>query len=116
MLSTNAGVFIEAAPPDLKVDEGGFADFQRSYDPGTAVMLTAPRGDNGLAFAAWEWNGVRVPGIPGPDSVSVDVTMLGSLETIRAIYQKPVQPSYPRPTPTPEPEPTPMTSPSPLIR
>ena len=106
--SSVSGVFIEVTPADLNVDDSGFADFQRRYNPGTVVTLTTPATHEGLVLASWEINGVRVPSVSGTTSV----TLVQNETTAEAIYV----PVSRVPEPTPAPIPVPRSAPRPVIR
>ena len=103
-----SGLFVEVAPADLNVDDSGFADFQRIYNPGTVVTLTTPEMHEGLVLAGWEIVGVRVPSVSGTTSV----TLVQNETTAEAVYA-PVS-RVPEPTPTPTRAPRP--APRPVIR
>ena len=112
VMSNVSGAFIEVSPANIcNTDESGFATFQRTYNSGTAVTLTAPATFNNLVFVDWEVDGTHVSSVAG----TLSLTLLESYTTAEAIYAKPGTP-LPGPTPTPEPVGTPTPSPSPLIR
>ncbi len=79
--SNVAGLFVELSPPDLNVDDSGFASFQRVYTPGTVITLTAPPLAEGLLFHAWLVDGV----IQNAGETAVEVTVVEDL-TARAVY------------------------------
>ncbi len=82
-ITSNAvDVFVNVAPADLTVDGGGFPAFDRSYDPGTAITLTAPASAGGRSFRAWTINGV----LWTTNQTVIDVTIIESL-TARALYR-----------------------------
>jgi hypothetical protein len=76
-----AGTFLEVSPPDLNVDDSGFADFQRMYNPGTVITLTAPPRAEGLLFGAWLVDGV----VHNAGQTTIDITVVEDL-TARALY------------------------------
>jgi hypothetical protein len=88
--SNVADLFVELSPPDLNVDGSGFADFQRIYNPGTVITLTAPPRAEGLLFQAWLVDGV----IQDAGETTIDITVVEDL-TARALYLS----AMPRPTP-----------------
>ncbi len=79
--SNVAGLFVELSPPDLNVDDSGFANFQRIYNPGTVITLTAPPQADDLSFHAWLVDGVMM----NAGETTVDVTVIEDL-TARAVY------------------------------
>jgi hypothetical protein len=79
--SNVADLFVELSPPDLNVDGPGFADFQRIYNPGTVITLTAPRQADGLLFQAWQVDGV----LQNAGQTTIDVTIVENL-TLNAVY------------------------------
>ncbi len=83
-------LFVELSPADLNVDDSGFADFQRTYTPGTVITLTAPPQAEGLLFHAWLVDGV----VQNAGETTIEVTVVEDL-TARALYLI----AIPRPTP-----------------
>jgi hypothetical protein len=79
--SNVAGLFVELSPTDLNVDDSGFANFQRIYDPGTVITLTAPPRADGLLFQAWLVDGV----IQNAGETAIEITVVEDL-TARALY------------------------------
>jgi hypothetical protein len=79
--SNVAGLFVELSPADLNVDDSGFASFQRIYNPGTVITLTAPPQTDGLLFHAWLVDGV----VQNAGQTTIDVTVVEDL-TARAVY------------------------------
>ena len=77
-------VYVDVVPADLNVDGGGFPAFERSYDPGTAITLTAPASADGRSFRAWKINGV----LWTTGQTVIDVTIVEGL-TARAVYRPP---------------------------
>lgn len=75
------GAFVEVSRPGGTGDESGFANFQRTYTPGTVVTLTAPAEAEGLAFYAWRIDDVMQPA--GQTTIGV-VMIEGS--TAEAVY------------------------------
>jgi hypothetical protein len=63
------------------VDDSGFANFQRIYDPGTVITLTAPPRADGLLFQAWLVDGV----IQNAGETAIEITVVEDL-TARALY------------------------------
>jgi len=80
--SSAPDAFIEVAPPDLKADASGFADFRRTYSPGITITLTAPETFDSADFAGWEIDGIPVPG----GAPTLTTTLIHSNTTIRALY------------------------------
>ena|GEM_PF-2883443 len=97
-------LFINVDPPDLNVDEGGFADFRRTFTPGTRVTLMAPQtAGDGLVFSGWEIDGVRVPST----SQTLSILVFRSETMVEALYTAGMPaPPTPQPVPTPSPRPT----------
>ncbi len=79
--SNTAGLYVELSPPDTNVDDSGFANFQRVYDPGTLITLTAPPQAEGLVFHAWQVDGV----LQNAGETTIDITVVEDL-TARAVY------------------------------
>jgi hypothetical protein len=79
--SNVAGLFVELSPPDLNVDGPGFADFQRIYNPGTVITLTAPARAEDLLFNAWLIDGV----MQNAGETTIEITVVEDL-TARALY------------------------------
>jgi hypothetical protein len=77
-----AGTFLEVSPPDLNVDGAGFANFRRTFDPGTVATLTAPAVSNGLSFKGWLVDGV----MQDAGQTTIDLTIVESV-TVRAVYR-----------------------------
>ncbi len=79
--SNVAGLFVELSPPDLNVDDSGFADFQRIYNPGTVITLTAPPRAGNLLFHAWLVDGV----VQDAGQTTIDIAVVEDL-TAQALY------------------------------
>jgi hypothetical protein len=79
--SNVAGLFVELNPADLNVDDAGFADFQRTYNPGTVITLTAPQQAEDLMFHAWLIDGV----IQNAGETTIAVTVVEDVAA-RAVY------------------------------
>jgi len=88
MQSTVGGSYIEVNPPDLQLDTGGFANFQRTYPQSTLVTLTAPSSAGGHAFVGWMINGVLQPPPPGDTQgeSSISVVVSSTTQTVKAVY------------------------------
>ena len=80
--SNAADVHVDVVPADLTVDGGGFPAFDRSYDPGTVITLTAPASADGRSFRAWKINGV----LWTTGQTVIDVTIVEGM-TARAVYR-----------------------------
>ncbi len=76
------GTFIEIDPPDLNVDAGGFANFGRTYHPGTVATLTAPDQAGGFAFQGWLVDGV----FQNVGQTTLQVTVIEDA-TVQAVYR-----------------------------
>ena len=83
--STVPGVWIDAYPLDLQLDDGGFADFERSYPQSTVVTHIAPRMADGVRFAYWQIDGE--PQIRGQTAVSFEV--VGEVAEATAVFRNP---------------------------
>ncbi len=86
--SNLSGAWIDLTPPDNTIDEGGFANFVRSYPLTTEVTLTAPSAQLGWVFVGW--NLFTAPGSSGP----ADETGDGRSRAFDAgvAFQRPVNP------------------------
>ncbi len=78
--SSPSGVDITVTPPDNNGDGDGSTNFNRTYNSGTSVILTAPTSFAGGSFINWEVNGKEFT-----DS-TVQVTMEGN-QTAVAYYE-----------------------------
>ena len=74
--------WVEVEPLDLTLDGGGFADFERVYNQGTVITLTAPGSADGRTFRAWEIDGV----MQTAGQTVVEMTIVGDV-TARARYR-----------------------------
>ncbi|UCG17021.1 MAG: hypothetical protein JSV19_03090 [Phycisphaerales bacterium] len=83
--STVPDVWIDAYPLDLQLDDGGFADFQRSYPQTSLVTLTAPRMAEGVRFARWEIDGE--PQARG--QTTIDFEVVGEVMEAKAVFLNP---------------------------
>ncbi|UCG16743.1 MAG: lamin tail domain-containing protein, partial [Phycisphaerales bacterium] len=83
--STIPEVWIDAYPLDLQLDDGGFADFERSYPQSTVVTYTAPRMADGVRFAHWEIDGQ--PQARG--QTVIDFEVVGEVMDVKAVYRNP---------------------------
>jgi hypothetical protein len=72
------------ATPDNNAEAGGTTTYQRRYNSGTEVMLTAPAGQNNLIFDHWELNGAPYTQ-PGTGITTIPLTMLSD-NTLTAVY------------------------------
>ncbi len=80
------GVFVDATPPDVILDDGGFTFFERSYPIGTMVILTAPLVQEGLVFEGWIVEQQSLP-FPWP-SPMILVVVEGDRTEIVARYRQ----------------------------
>ena len=96
-------LFVEVTATNMNVDDSGFANFQRTYSPGTVVTLTAPATHDGLAFAGWKIDGTPIPSVSG----TTFVTLVQTETTAEAFYVPASRLPKPAPTPTPAPRPAP---------
>ena len=78
-------VWIDAAPPDNIFDDGGFADFERSYPRGTYVLLTAPPAFNGAGFIGWS-----IDGEPIEADRFLTVEMTDDLHVVKPVFEEPI--------------------------
>ncbi len=100
MSSNLPGAWIDLTPPDETLDEGGFANFIRSFPLSTEVTLTAPRMQLGWVFVGW--NVLTAPGPvsssgPAADtgdevdtlirSRSITLPIESALELVEAVYE-----------------------------
>ncbi|UCG17574.1 MAG: hypothetical protein JSV19_05990 [Phycisphaerales bacterium] len=83
--STIPDVWIDAYPLDLQLDDGGFADFQRSYPQTSVITLTAPRMAEGVRFARWEVDGE--PQARG--QTTIDFEVVGEAMEAKAVFLNP---------------------------
>ena len=78
-------VWIDAYPLDLQLDDGGFADFERSYPQTSVVTYIAPRMADGVRFAYWEIDGE--PQARG--RTAIDFEVVGDVMEARAVFINP---------------------------
>ena len=80
--STVGGSWVNAWPPDLTLDTGGFPSFQRDYPQSTVVTLSAPQAAPGFTFRGWRLNGnaqlVTTP--------SISVTIASTTQNIEVVF------------------------------
>ncbi|HUU94503.1 MAG TPA: FG-GAP repeat protein [Phycisphaerae bacterium] len=88
--SNRVGVYVGVTPMDSRPDAGGFADFQRSYPYGTAVVLTAEQTLNGDLFYAWRVDGV----MQLPTDTTLQLTVMQDM-TVKAVYRSVIEPPNP---------------------
>jgi hypothetical protein len=82
VISTPAsGVAIEVSPADKSSQSGGVTGFQRSYQIGTVVTLTAPAAFDGKSFSKWEVGSGQF------ESSRVLVLTMAENTTAKAIYE-----------------------------
>jgi hypothetical protein len=90
------GAWIDLTPPDDAIDQGGFANFVRSYPLTTEVTLTAPSAQLGWVFVGWN---VIDLGFSSNDRVadnfdtlirrqSITLPIEDALEVVEAVYQQ----------------------------
>ena len=72
--SPDTGAAITVSPADLNGDDDGTTNFERSYDLGTTVTLTAPATLNGNNFGYWSIDGV--PDLSNPVDVSMEADVV----------------------------------------
>jgi len=73
--------------PDNNAQAGGTTTYERRYNSGTEIMLTAPENQPGtLIFDHWELNGEPYTQ-PGTGITTIPLTMLSN-NTLRAVYIK----------------------------
>ncbi|MHC4413828.1 MAG: nidogen-like domain-containing protein [Planctomycetota bacterium] len=97
LVDSNApGVFVNVAPLDQTEDGGGFATFQRTYDMGRLVTITAPANHEGLVFEGW------VLGESNPSlgralhkDQTINVLIFGNQRSVKAVYKRPSMPDTP---------------------
>ena len=77
-----ASVSIDVTPLDNSGDGTGVTDFQREYDGGTEVTLTAPQNADGYIFDHWELNGSEVS-----SELSITTPPLTDGQTYTAVYE-----------------------------
>ena len=106
--SNVSSVFVEVCPTNCGAGQCGFTGFQRFYNPGTAITLTAPASADGVPFVGWVIDGEGFP----TASRTLSVTLVESNTTAEALYVPTVRVPAPAPTPTPVPRPVPR----PVIR
>jgi hypothetical protein len=94
------GAWIDLTPPDNAIDQGGFANFVRSYPLTTEVTLTAPSAQLGWVFVGWH---VIDLGFSSNDPVadnfdtiirrqSITVPIEAALEVVEAVYMQVMPP------------------------
>ncbi|UCG15671.1 MAG: hypothetical protein JSV19_10295, partial [Phycisphaerales bacterium] len=83
--STVPDAWIDAYPLDLQLDDGGFADFERSYPQRTVVTYIAPRMADGVRFTYWQIDGE--PQAHGQAAVSFEV--VGDVTEATAVFRNP---------------------------
>ncbi len=90
--------WIDLTPPDNAIDEGGFANFVRSYPLTTEVTLTAPSAQLGWVFVGWNvltapgpWSGPAAETGDGVDTLirsrSVTLPIESAFELVEAVYE-----------------------------
>ncbi|MHC4446558.1 MAG: vWA domain-containing protein [Planctomycetota bacterium] len=94
--SNLSGAWIDLTPPDDAIDEGGFANFIRSYPLTTEVTLSAPPAQLGWVFVGW--NVVNVgfnSNDPVADSLdtlvrrqSITLPIETALVVVEAVYEQ----------------------------
>ena len=58
--SNASGIWVEMSPPDIALDEGGYAEFTRNHFVGSVITLTAPSSVEARRFTGWVVNGTLV--------------------------------------------------------
>ncbi|MFQ5489264.1 MAG: FG-GAP repeat domain-containing protein, partial [Phycisphaerae bacterium] len=86
--------WIEAAPPDLAQEGGGFGTFERLYPTGSIVTLDAPKKTvKGMVFDAWVVDGARrAKGVR-----TLQLTVVNQVHEVKPIYRRSRPPSHPTP-------------------
>ena len=100
MGSNLPGAWIDLTPPDMTLDEGGFANFVRNFPRSTEVTLSAPGGQLGWVFVGWNLlnrSGPFTSNGVGPDadrglnplirSRTITLPIDAALEVVQAIYE-----------------------------
>ncbi|MHC4067655.1 MAG: hypothetical protein ACYSUI_24560, partial [Planctomycetota bacterium] len=95
--SNMTGAWIDVSPPDIGLDGGGFADFERTFPLTTVVTLTTEPEAQGRPFVGWLVNGVLQSrtGSSGSNATSyqhpvgtvLQLTIVEN-ERVRALYAK----------------------------
>ena len=96
VLSNLPGVFVNIGPPDMFDDGGGVVALERFYQPGSVVVLNAPKVFNGRAFLGWNVEGIGFDGWYRGTSLALPII---DGYTIEAVYCEPgfrSAPSSPR--------------------
>ena len=96
VLSNLPGVFVNIGPPDMFDDGGGVVALERFYQPGSVVVLNAPKVFNGRAFLGWNVEGIGFDGWYTGASLALPII---DGYTIEAVYCEPgfrSAPSSPR--------------------
>ncbi len=96
--SNVADTFVEVAPPDLNLDDDGFADFSRSYYSGTAMTFTAPPHSAGRRFVRWV-----VDGAPQPIGIRTIEVIVSEDTTLKVAYARPTRATPTHPTESDDP-------------
>jgi len=78
-----AGGWVDAAPLDNNLDEGGFGSFQRTYPHTTVLTLTAPSGHNGNKFVGWKLDADEL--VQGNE---ITLVVNSSEHTAEAVFKK----------------------------
>src|SRR5262249_1290269 len=76
-------------PPDLQLDGGGFAQFQRTYPQSTVVTLTAPPMASNHPFVRWQVSGGAM--VPG---AILTITGPGTAQQVKAVYDLTANPTH----------------------
>ena len=80
--SNYGGAWVNAAPLDLQLDGGGFANFQRTWPQTTVTTLNTAFKVPGATFKGWRINGSSVL---NPNTTLV-ITINAPVQTIEAVY------------------------------
>jgi hypothetical protein len=85
--STVPKTWIDSSPPDLQMDGGGFASFERTFPGGTLVTLTADNSLAGTVFAGWQVDGQMVPAA----TAAIQVYVSAATTTVVATFVEAVR-------------------------
>ena len=81
--------WVDAEPPDLQLDGGGFAQFQRTYPQSTVLTLTASPIASNHPFVGWQINGGAI--VPG---ANLTITVSANTQQVKAVYDATANPTH----------------------
>ncbi len=89
--SNVAGTWIAVSPPDLLLDSGGFANFERTFPESTVATVSAALSAGGKTLLGWKVNGafepISKPTLLTPSAfASKKLVVDGMTTTIEAVY------------------------------